>query len=117
MGVGFIFQTWVTHGYPKFYILMVLAYPALLNSRQSQSFGTAEQYPPLISPTITLGGIHLTHQPHSSLGALIRRGLVIEFTSTFLKHVGDPKLDGCGCGCDFSPAGVATGGFGWVLLV
>jgi hypothetical protein len=67
--------------------------------------------------TITLGAVHLTHQPRPFLGALIRRGLVIEFTSTLLKPAGDPKPDGCRRGCDFSPAGVATDGFGWVPQV
>jgi hypothetical protein len=70
-----------------------------------------------MSGTVTLDVIHLTHQPRSSLGALIRRGLVIEFTSTLLKPTGDPKPDECGRGCDFSPSGVIAGGFGWVPRV
>jgi hypothetical protein len=44
-----------------------------------------------MSHTVTLGVVHLTHQPRSSLGALIHHGLVIEFTSTLLKPVGDSK--------------------------
>jgi hypothetical protein len=44
-----------------------------------------------MSHTITLDVIHLTHQPRSSLGALIRRGLIIKFTSTLLKLTGDVK--------------------------
>jgi hypothetical protein len=42
---------------------------------------------------------------------------MIKFTSTLLKPAGDPKPDGCGHGCDFSPAGVGAGGFGWVPRV
>jgi hypothetical protein len=40
---------------------------------------------------------------------------MIEFTSTLLKPAGDPKPGGHGC--DFSPAGVAMGGFGRVPRV
>jgi hypothetical protein len=116
-GASFIFHPWVTRGYLKFQIFMVSTQPTHLNSLQPQSFGLTQQYPPLKSRTITLGGIHLTHQPHSSLGALIRCGLVIEFTSTLLKLAGDPKPDECGHGRNFSPTGVAVGGFGRVLRV
>jgi hypothetical protein len=118
-GAGFIFHPWVTRGYPKFQILLVSVKPAHLNSHQAQSFGPAKQYPALMSHTVTLGAIHLTHQHHSSLGAPIRHDLVIEFTSTSLKLVGDLKPGGCGCGrgCNFSPVGVAAGRFGWVLWV
>jgi hypothetical protein len=65
-----------------------------------------------VSCTVTLGGVHLTHQPYFSLGAPICRGLVIEFTSTLLKAAGDPKSVGCEYGCDFSPACVIASGFG-----
>jgi hypothetical protein len=116
-GAGFIFHPWVTRGYPKFQILMVLTQSAHLNSRQPQSFVLAQHYPPLKSCTITLGGVHLTHQLHSSLGSSIHRAHVIEFTSTLLKPAGDQKLGRCGLGCDFSPVGVPTGGFGQVLWV
>jgi hypothetical protein len=117
VGADFIFYSWVTHGYPKFQILMVSTQPAHLNFSQPQHFGPAQQYPPLKSYTITLGGVHLTHQLCSSLGALIRRDLVIELTSTLLKSTGDPKLDGCGRRCDFSSVGVTVGGcHGWVFV-
>jgi hypothetical protein len=59
-----------------------------------------------MSHTVTLGAIYFTHQPHSSLGALIRRDLVIKFTCTLLKPTDDPKLGGCECGYDFSPVDV-----------
>jgi hypothetical protein len=116
-GANVIFHPWVTRGYPKFKILMFSIQPAHLNFRQAPSFGTTQQYPLLMSRTVTLGDIHLTHQSRSSLGAPIRHDLVIEFTSTLLKPVGDPKPDRCEHGCDFSPAGVAMGGFGWVSQV
>jgi hypothetical protein len=106
---GFIFHPWVTRGYPRFQILMVLTQPAHLNSRQPQSFGPTQQYFPPKSRNVTFGGVHLTHQSRSSLSVPIHRGLVIEFTSTLLKPMGDPKPGEC----DFSPAGVAVGGFGW----
>jgi hypothetical protein len=115
-GACFIFHSWVTREYLNFQILLVLVQPAHLNSHQA-SFGPVQQYPILMSGTVTLDVIHLTHQPCSSLGALIRRGLVIEFTSTLLKPAGDPKPDECGRGCDFSPSGVIAGGFGWVPRV
>jgi hypothetical protein len=70
---------------------MVLIQLAHLNSRQPQSFCLAQYYPPLKSHTVTQGGVHLTHQLRSSLGSSIHRALVIEFTSTLLKPVGDPK--------------------------
>jgi hypothetical protein len=70
---------------------MVSTQSAHLNSRQPRSFGLAQQYPPLKSRTVTLRGVHLTHQSRSSLGSPIRRGLVIEFTSTLLKPAGDLK--------------------------
>jgi hypothetical protein len=60
----------------------------------------------------TQGGIHLTRQPRSSFGAPIRHDLVIKFIFTLLKPKGDPKPGGCKRGCDFSPVGVAAGGFG-----
>jgi hypothetical protein len=88
-----------------------------LNFRQPRSFGLVQYYSPLKSRTITLGDVHLTHQLHSSLGSSIHRALVIKFTSTLLKPAGDPKPDGCGRGCDFSPADVAAGGFGRVPRV
>jgi hypothetical protein len=113
-GVSFIFHPWVTRRYPKFHILMVLIQLAHLNSCQSQSFCLAQHYPPLKSHTVTQGGVHLTHQLRSSLGSSIHRALVIEFTSTLLKPVGDPKPSGCERWCDFSPVGVTAGGFGWV---
>jgi hypothetical protein len=57
--------------------------------------------------TVTLGVVHLTHQPHSSLSALIHRGFVIEFTSILLKPVGDLKptrnLVGADVGATFHP--------------
>jgi hypothetical protein len=60
-----------------------------------------------MSRTITLGVIHLTHQPRSYFGAPIRRGLVIEFTSTLLKPAGDLKParnpTGAGVGASFHP--------------
>jgi hypothetical protein len=118
-GVGFIFHPWVTRGYLKFQILMVLIQLAHLNSHQARSFGLAQHYPPLKSRTVTLGGVHLSHQLLSSLGSSIHHALVIEFTSTLLKPAGNPKPSGCGRGCDFSPVGVATSGFGqvpWVWL-
>jgi hypothetical protein len=92
VGAGFIFHLWVTRGYPKFQILMVSTQSAHLNSCRARSFGLAQQYYPLKSHAVTLRGVHLTHQPHSSLGSSIRRGLVIKFTSTMLKPVSDPKL-------------------------
>jgi hypothetical protein len=107
VGAGFIFHPWVTHGYPKFQILMVLTQAAHLNSRQPQSFGLAQQYLPLKSCTETLHGVHLTHQPRSSLGSQIRHGLVIEFTFTLLKPTGDLKLVrnpmGAGTGATLHP--------------
>jgi hypothetical protein len=106
-----------TRGYPKFQILTVSTQSAHLNTCQYRSFGLTQQYPLLKSRTVTLGGVHLTHQSYSSLGSPICRGLVIEFTSTLLKPAGDPKHGGCGRGCDFSTAGVAVGGFGWVPRV
>jgi hypothetical protein len=118
-GVGFIFHPWVTRGYLKFQILMVSTQSAHLNLRQPQSFGLAQHYPPLKSRTITLGGVHLTHQLCSSLGSSIHHALVIEFTSTLLKPADDLKPGGCGRGCDFSPAGVTADGFRrvpWVWL-
>jgi hypothetical protein len=58
-----------------------------------------------MSCIVHLGGIHLTHQPSSFLGAPIRHSLVIEFTSTLLKLAGDPKPDrnptGGGVGATF----------------
>jgi hypothetical protein len=88
---------------------MVLTQSVHLNSRQPQSFCLAQHYPPLKSRTVTLGGVHLTHQLRSSLGSSIHRAFVIEFTPTLLKPTGDPKPGGC----DFSPAG----GFGRVPRV
>jgi hypothetical protein len=40
---------------------------------------------------------------------------VIEFTTILLKPASDPKSDGCGC--NFSPAGVAVDRFGRVSRV
>jgi hypothetical protein len=78
-------------------------------------------------PSPTISATHVPYRnprcrlsylpPRSSLGALIHRGLVIKFTSTLLKPVGDLKPDGCDCGCDFSPVGVAAGGYGCVPRV
>jgi hypothetical protein len=60
-----------------------------------------------MSCSVTLGAIHPTHQIRSSLGVLIRRGLMIEFTSTLLKPAGDPKParnpTGAGVGATFHP--------------
>jgi hypothetical protein len=57
--------------------------------------------------TVTLGAVHLTHQPHSSLSALIHRDFMIEFTSILLKPVGDLKptrnLVGADVGATFHP--------------
>jgi hypothetical protein len=115
-GAGFIFHPWVICGYPKFQILMVSVQPAHLNSHQARSFGPAQQYPLLMSYTITLGAVHLTHQLRSSLGALIRHGLVIEFTSTLLKSAGDPKPArnpmGADVGVTFHPQVKLPKGFG-----
>jgi hypothetical protein len=104
-GAGFIFHPWVTRGYPKFQILMVSTQSAHLNSRQPQSFFLAQHYPPLKSRTVTLGGIHLTHQLRSSLGSSIHHALVIEFTSTLLKPADDPKptQNPAGAGVTFHP--------------
>jgi hypothetical protein len=118
-GASFIFHPWVTRRYPKFQILMVSTWSAHLNFCQPRCFGLAQYYPPLKSRTITLGGVHLTHQLRSSLDFSIHRVIVIEFISTLLKPTGDPKPDGCERRCDFSPAGVATCRFGrvpWVWL-
>jgi hypothetical protein len=96
---------------------MVLTQSAHLNSCQPRSFGLAQHYPPLKSCTVTLGGVHFTHQPHSSLGSSIRHALVIEFTSTLLKLAGGLKPGGCRRGCNFSSVGVATCGLGRVPRV
>jgi hypothetical protein len=96
---------------------MVLTQSAQLNSRQPRCFGLAQQYPPLKSHIVTLRGVHLTHQPRSSLGSPIHRGLMIEFTPTLLKPAGDPKPNRCGRRCDFSPIGVVVDEFGWVPRV
>jgi hypothetical protein len=61
--------------------------------------------------TVTLGAVHLTHQHRSSLGALIRRGLVIKFTSTLLKPTDNLKPDRYRRRCDFSSADVTVDGF------
>jgi hypothetical protein len=86
---------------------MVSIQSAHLNSRQSQSFCLAQHYPPLKSYTVTLGGVHLTHQLCSSLGSSIHRALVIEFISTLLKPAGDLKPTrnpvGAGVGATFHP--------------
>jgi hypothetical protein len=74
-------------------------------------------YPSPSPTTIAQGVVHITHQPHSSLGAPICRSLMVEFTLTLFKPMGDPKPNGCERGCDFSPMGVAMGGFGRVLRV
>jgi hypothetical protein len=101
---------------------MVSTQSAHLNTCQSRSFGLAQQYPPLKSRTVTLGGIHLTHQPHSSLGSPIRCGLVIEFISTLLKPAGDPKptQNPTGAGAIFHPrvglGGCHGCGRGWVFI-
>jgi hypothetical protein len=116
-GVSFIFHSWAIHGYLKFQILMVLTQSAHLNSSQPRNFDLAQHYPPLKSRTVTLRGVYLTHQLRSSLSSSIHRALVIKFTSTLLKPTGDSKPDGCERGCDFSPVGVATSGFVWVLRV
>jgi hypothetical protein len=117
--VGFIFHLWMTRRYPKFQILMFLVQSTYLNFRQARSFGPAEQYPLLMSHTVTLGVVHLTHQPCSSFNALIRHGLVIEFTSTLLKLTDDPKAiqnpTGADVGAIFQD--VAVGGFGRVSQV
>jgi hypothetical protein len=113
MGACFIFYPWVTRGYLKFQILMVATQSAHLNSCEPRSFGLAQHYPPLKSGTITLGGVHLTHQPCSSLGSSVRHALMIKFTSTLLKPARNPTgvafhlqvwpqvgLGGCHrCGC------------------
>jgi hypothetical protein len=59
-----------------------------------------------MSHTVTLGVIYFTHQPCSSLSALIHRDLVIKFTCTLLKLTSDPKLGGCESEYDFSTVGV-----------
>jgi hypothetical protein len=82
-----------------------------LNSCQPRSFGLVQHYPPLKSRTVTLGGVHFTHQPRSSIDSSIRHALVIEFTFTLLKPVGDPKPAGCGRRCNFSPVSVTADGF------
>jgi hypothetical protein len=96
---------------------MVLTHLVHLNFRRPQSFGLAQYYPPLKSRIIILGSVHLTHQLRFSLVYSIHRALVIEFTFTLLKPAGDPKSDGCRCGCDFSPMDVATDRFGRVSRV
>jgi hypothetical protein len=65
--------------------------PQISKISDFDGFDLAQQYPLLMSRTVTLGVIHLTHQPRSFLGAPIRRSFVIEFTSTLLKLVGDLK--------------------------
>jgi hypothetical protein len=115
-GRGFHFSPMVTRRYPKFQILMASTESALLNFCQPRSFGLAQHYTPLKSCTVTICSVHLTHQLHSSLGSSIHRDLVIEFTSTLLKPVGDSKMDGCGRGCDFSPTGVAADGCRQVFI-
>jgi hypothetical protein len=82
---------------------MVSAEPAHLNSCQPRSFGPTQQYLPPKSRNVTLGGVHLTHQPCCSLGVPIRRGLVIEFTSNLLKPMGDPKPARNPVGATFHP--------------
>jgi hypothetical protein len=63
----------------------------ILLSCQPQSFSRVQQYPPLKSSTVTLCSIHLTHQPYSSLVALIRCDLVIKFIFTLSKPTNDLK--------------------------
>jgi hypothetical protein len=62
----------------------------------------APGYPSPPSTAATQGGVHLTHQPCSSLGAPIRLDLMIEFISIVLKPTGDLKpaqnLTGAGAG-------------------
>jgi hypothetical protein len=54
----------------------------------ASKFWLSPTIPPLKSRIVTLGGVYLTYQPGSSLGAPIHRNFVIEFTSTLLKPVG-----------------------------
>jgi hypothetical protein len=80
---------------------------ALVGARSSTSRTGAPEYLSSSPTVVAQGDIHLTHQPRSSLGAPIRRGLMIEFTSTLFNPTGDQKstrnLMGAGASATFHP--------------